>query len=801
MGPLLFDLRHALRRLRRSPGFAIVAVGTLAVAIGAATAMFTVVDGVLLRTLPYPESERLIRVWHDNARTEDPRETVSYETFRELVDAVSSLDGAAGISPRWSFALGGEGEPEHLQGYWVSASFFELLGVRPQHGRGLLSDEDRPGGAPVALISHGLWERRFGSDRAVVGDAITLDGEPVTVVGIMPADFRFGEVVDIWLPLALNPIVGRGRQVRWVDVVARLAPGSRLEGAREEVAAFLQRLEEDHPDANGGLGATVEDLQTAVVGDVRSTLWILLGGVGLVLLIACANISNLLLARLAARRHEFATRSALGAGRGRIVRQTLTESLTLSFLGAVGGAVLAFWLLEMLRVVGPADLPRLQEVALDLRVLGVAAGLAVAAGLVVGLSPALTAARTAARPAVGGGERSPIGGEGRLRGVLVVSQVALALVLVAGGGLLLRSFVELVRVDPGFRADGVLTLQLGWPADFDGDQAAFYDALFADIEGLPGVQAAGGVTRLPLGDAVSTRLEIQGQGVAEGEQPEVEFRRAGGDYFGAMGIPVLRGRAFDERDGPDTPPVMVVSQSAAERLWPSEDAVGEEVRFWFEGITPDAPWLEVVGVTGDVRHFGLDEAPPPVVYVPFSQGPPSSPLVAVRAEGDPVALAGPVRERIRALAPGAVVWDVQTMGTRVAASLAGRRFSLMLVGVFGLLALGLAGLGIYGAVAYGVRARTREIGIRMTLGASRQEVVRSVATGGFRLAAAGLVIGLIATLLGSRVLECLLFGVDPTDPLALVGVTALFAAIAALAAWLPARRAARIDPMEALRHE
>lgn len=801
MRGFLIDFRQALRQLRRAPGFVTIAVATLALTIGATTAVFTVVDGVLLQALPYPDSERLIRVWHENVRTEDPRETVSHETFRELVDQVPSVDAAAGISPRWSFALRGDEAPERIQGYWVSASFFELLGARPIHGRGILAEEDRTGASPVAVLSHALWQRRFGGDPGVVGSTITLDSGPVTVVGVMPAGFRFGEPADVWLPLALNPIADNGRQVRWVDVVARLAPGRAAADARPEIAAFMRRLEELHPDANAGLRATVEDLHTAVVGDVRPALWTLLAGVGLVLLIGCANVSNLLLTRLAVRRDEFATRRALGAARGRVVRQTFVEALTLTLLGALGGTMLAFWFIEALRWVGPADLPRLQEVAMDLRALGAATGLALAAAVVVGLSPALTAAKAGARPLLGSGARDVKAAGGRLRRALVVSQLALALVLVVGGGLLLRSFVELMRTDPGFRTQGVLTLQMGLPDDVESDRTVLYEELFEEIGALPGVEAVGGVTRLPLGDAVSTRLQIEGRAVAEGDQPEVQFRRAGGDYFQAMGIPILRGRGFDERDRPDERPVILVNRTAAERLWPDGDPVGHQVRFWFAGITPDAPWLEVVGVTGDVRHFGLDAEPPPVVYVPFSQGPPGSPLIAVRTEGDPGSLARPVRDRIQALAPEAVVWDVATMESRVSESVAGRRFSLLLVGAFGILALLLAAVGIYGVVAFGVRTRTREIGIRMALGATEGEVVRAAVAEGLRLAGVGLAAGLAVAVVGTRLMEGLLFHVAPTDPITLVGVTLLFALVVFVASWLPARHAARIHPMEALRHE
>jgi len=793
------DLLHALRQLRRSPGFAVAAILTLALGIGATTAVFSVVDTVLLRPLPYPDADRLVRVWHHNTRNDEPKETLAYETFQELPGSVRSIEAAAGVSPRWSFTLRGEGEPERLLGYWVSASFFELLGVRPAAGRSFLPEEDREGVAPVALISHALWQRRFGGDPAVVGRTLTLGSSPVTVVGVMPPGFRFGDEVDVWMPLALNPIAGRGRQVRWVDVVARLAPGATVEGARSEIGTFMERLAEAHPAANAGLLETVEELDVAIVGDVRPTLWALLGGVGLVLLLTCANASNLFLTRLAGRKERMATLSALGASRGRIVRQTFLESVLVSSAGAAIGAGLAFALVELLRVMGPADLPRLQEVAVDLRILGAAGGMAAASGILVGLSPAVTAGHAIAHPTARLGRGGF--GTGRLGKGMISVQVGLALVLLVAGGLLLRSFAELTRVDPGFRTEGVLALQVAVPGIEGEEGVAFYRELFAGLEGLPGVRSAGGTTRLPPGEGLSTRLEVEDRAFAPGNQPEVEFRRATRGYFAALGIPLARGRGFEERDGDDAPPVMLVNETAARRLWPGEDAVGKRARFWYAGIPPDAPWLEVAGVTGDVRHFGLDASPPPVIYVPFSQGPPGSPYLAIRTEGDPRSLAGPVRERIRELAPEAVIWNVEPLEERVARSVAGPRFSMLLVSGFAALAVFLAGVGIYGVVAFSVRARTREIGVRMALGAWDAKVVRTVAAAGLVPALAGLGAGAAGGVLGAAMIEDLLFNVGPGDPTVLGGVTALLALVAFLASWLPARRAAGVDPAEAIRHE
>ena len=801
MNDLLSDIRFALRGLRKNAGFTAVAVITLALGLGATTAVFSVVDGVLLRRLPYPEPERLVRVWHHNTRNDAPREQVSFETYTELVDGVAGIDAAAGISPAWDFTLRGAGEPEHVEGFFVSPSFFELLGVRPVVGRAFTPDEDRVDGEPVVLLSYALWQRMFGGAPDAVGRTLSVSGTVSTIIGVMPPGFEFLEPVDLWAPLTQNPLAGRGRQVRWVDVVARLAPGATVERVGPELDAFMTRLGEAYPEENAGLDATVESLYTATVGSVRPALWALFGAVAFVLLIACANIGNLLLTRASARQAELAVRRALGANRRRLVRQLLTESLVIGLIGGAAGLVLAFWLLEVLRVAGPADLPRLQEIGIDLRVLGAAVLASLVAGAACGLAPALTAVRDDLHTSLKQGGR--VAGEGaRLRAGFVVSEIALALVLLVGAGLLLRSFATLMNVEAGFEAEGVLTLQFGVPGHLDPlERVAFYDRLFEDLEAIPGVTGAGGVTRLPLGSQLSTRLEIRGREASDGERADVEFRRATGGYFDAMGIAMLAGRAFDGRDGPEAPPVMIVSRTAAERLWPGEDPVGRHARFWFVGITPDAPWIEIVGVAGDVRHFGLDESAPPVVYVPFSQGPPGSPLLAVRTPGDPLAIVGAVRDRLRALDHSIVMWDVQAMTARVGASVAGRRFNLLLLGLFSAIALVLAAVGIYGVMAYGVRRRSQEIGIRMALGATGRNVVRMIVRRGLRLTAVGLAAGLLGALLLTRLIRGLLFGVEPTDPVTLAGTTALLGLVALLASWIPSRRAIRVNPVDALRHE
>lgn len=798
MNDVLLDLRFALRSLRTNAGFTAVVACTLALGLGATTAIYTVVDQVLLRPLPYPRSERLVRVWHLNPRSVQPREGMAYETFRELTTEVPALAAAAGVSPQWTFTVR-EPELERVTGYWVSASLFDLLGA-PALGRAFGPAEDAPGGDPVVVLSHGYWQRRFGGDSTIVGRAISVGGGPATVVGVMPAGFRYGAAVDLFAPLGQNPLVPRGRQVRWVDVVARLAPGATIATARGEVAAFADRLARAYPAEAGGLGGDAASLTDATVGDVRPALWTLLGGVGFVLLIACANIGNLLLARATARRSEMAVRSALGASTTRLARQLLTESVVLAAMGGMLGLLLAAWLLSLLRTLGPADLPRLDDVVLDGRVLVVSALVTLGAGIAFGFAPAVDAVRTNLHGGLKQGGRTGGGAGGRLRGGLVVVEVTLAVVLLAGAGLLIRSFARLMRVDPGFRAEHVLTFQVAVPSSYDAPgRLALMDRLYADLDAIPGVQAVGSTTRLPLGTQLSTKLDVRDRPVPDGEQPEVEFRRAGGDYFAAMGIPVQRGRAFDHRDRPGTTGAMIINRGLAERLWPGADPIGRQVRFWFAGITADAPWLAVVGVVGDVKHFGLDAQAPDIAYFAASQGPPTNPLLAVRTAGDPAPIVPAVRDRVRAIDPEMLLYDVRTMEQMVHASVAGRRFNMLLLGLFGGLALTLAAVGIYGVIGYAVRQRTHELGIRMALGAARGDVLRLVMGAGMRLAGLGLVLGLAAAFALTRLMRALLFEVSPADPLAFGAVALVLAAVALVAAYLPGRRAIRIDPTDALR--
>lgn len=801
------ELRFALRSLRRAPAFTAVAVLTLALGIGATTAVFSVVDGVLIRPLPFRDPDRLVMLWHHHARTGDPRHPISYETYLAVRDQAARLESVSALIPFvWNVTLRSEEGAERLSAQFVSASLFPALGVAPALGRSFTPDEDHAGGPAAVVLSHRLWQGYFGGDPGLVGESITLGDSSVQVVGVMPPGFAIMEDVDLWLPLAGNPLTARGRQVYWLAGLGRLAPGATLDEATAEVATVMRRLELEHPESNTDLGTTVEPLHDQIVGDARAGLVALLAAVGFVLLIACANIAGLALARTARRRPELAVRAALGAGRVRMARVIVAESAVLAGLGGAAGTLIAVWAVALIRGAGWLEVPRLDTVALDTRVLVFAVGLTLVTGILFSLVPALRASHAAPHEVLKEAARA-VGSRrtARLRAGLVVAELAMAMVLLTGAGLLLRSFAGLMRVEPGFAVDGVVTLQLGLPSgayESAAERIAFYDRLFEELGSVPGVQAAGGVTRLPLaGEGVGTRLEIEGRPVPVGERPEIEFRRATSGYFDAMRIPVVAGRGFTAADGAGSRAVVVINRTAAHRFWPGTDPVGARIRPFTSD--PDAtPWYEVVGVVGDVRHFGLDRDVRPEMYIPFAQGqPPGSPLIALRASGTSAGLVTAVRARIRGLDPDIVVWDVATMRERLGDSVAARRFGSRLIAGFALFALALAILGIYGTLSHTVAQRTREIGVRVAFGARTEDIARLVARQGLAMGAAGLALGLLGAAALGRVLEGLLFAVGPLDPLTLGAVALVLLGTVLIAALVPARRAARIDPVEALRHD
>jgi putative ABC transport system permease protein len=801
IGDLWQDVRYSVRMLMKNPGFTAVAMLTLALGIGANTAIFSVVNSVLLRPLPFREPGRLVMVWHNNTKEGKLDDPVAHPTFLDLRAQSKRLEDAAGLTPLWRFAVPTPEGPEQVDGHWVSASYFQLLGVQPLKGRAFTADEDRPGGAPAVMVSYRLWQGHFGGDPNILSRTVPLNDSAAPIVGVLPPGFRFLDDVDLWAPLGQNPFLPRGRIVRLVRVVGRLAPGVSLQQAQAEMESIARRLEREYPDTNTGLGARVVALDEQIVGDIRPALLVLLAGVGFVLLIACVNVAGLLVARAAAREKEIAVRLSLGASRARLVRQFLTESVLLALLGGAGGLLCALWALRLLRRLSPADLPRIEEISMDGTVLVFTLLVSVLTGLVFGLLPAWWLSRSNLQESLKeGGRTTATGGTSRVRNVLAVAEVALALVLLAGAGLMVRSFAQLMQVNPGFRPDHVLTMQLGLPPSYSSQPAqrvAFYREMFARLEALPGVRAAGGVTRLPLGPGVTAKLEIEGRPVSAGEQPEIEFRRASTHYFQAMGIPLRAGRLFTERDTADALPVVVITEGAARRFWPGVDPIGKRVRF----LGPQAAWFTIVGVIADVKHFGLDADARPELYTHFDQNPPVGPVLAIRTSGDPTSLAAAARRELRRLEKELLISNVKPMTDVVSESVAERRFHTLLLGGFAAVALALAAIGIYGVLSYAVAQRTHEIGIRMALGAQRGDVFRLVVGQGMLLAVLGVGIGVVGALGVTRFLKSLLFGVTPMDPLTFAGAAVFLAGVALAACYVPARRAMRIDPMVALRYE
>ncbi|MFP5378793.1 MAG: ABC transporter permease [Vicinamibacteria bacterium] len=813
---LRMDLRYAVRLAVKTPAFSLLAVLALALGIGANSAIFTVVEGVLLRPLPYRDAGALVAVWNDNTREGRPFYPLSPANFVDVRDGVGDQVTLAAFQSFISTSrLETASGSETLLQVTMEPEVFSVLGRDAQLGRTLTS-----GDTDTVVLSHGYWQRRFGADPGMLGRVLTIAGVPRTVVGVMPADFVFPyqtmlgpdgftreRTVDAWLPLdlATDPFANRGaglvRNVHYFAVVGRLADGVTVDEARAAIAGVMSRLEQDHPEANRGLGATVIPLHEQTVGQVQAALLLLLAGVGVVLLMASVNVANLMLARSVGRQRELAVRVALGAGRGRLVVQALVESLVLSLAGALVALVFVQWIVQGLVAIAPAEPPRMQELRPDLRVVAFTAGIAALVGLFVGMVPALAAStpdvRLALQDAGRGTTASP--SRRRMRSALVVAEVALAVVLTVGAGLLVRSFSTLLAVDPGFRPDNLLTLQLTLPDRLATPEArqAFYDEMFATLEALPGVTAAGGTTRLPLGSTnVSTTVVVEGRDVPAGQAPEVQFRRALHDYFGAMGIPILSGRDFTVDDGPNAPPVVVINATMARRLFPDEDPVGKRIR---TGPSPTAAWLTVVGVIGDIRHSSLDAPPEPELYMPARQGPPVAPFVVLRTTTDAAEMADTARAALRQMEPHLSVFDIRTMEDVRATSVATRRFLLLLVSVFGALALGLAAVGVYGVMTLVVAERAPEIALRLALGAAPGVAVGLIVRQALALAGVGVALGLGAAWVLSPLAASQLFGVTAHDPMSLVVAPSVLLVTALLAALVPARKAMGVDVMDSLR--
>jgi putative ABC transport system permease protein len=811
---LFQDVRHGVRGFVKTPGFAAVAVATLALGIGANTAIFSVVNAVLIRPLPYPSSERLITVWNKYPKMGLSRASISGPDFVDRSQS-SRVFERFGVFTDASLNLTGDGNPERIRGIRASAGLFQVLGIQPALGRTFLPEEDRPGAEPVVLVSHGLFERRFGGDRAWVGRPILLNGKSHTLVGVMPDGFAYpSPQTEMWVPLALSAdqVNPSQRGNEYLAAVARLKPGVTPEAAQAEMDRITGKILRESPPSmreyleGAGWGCVLVPLKESVIGDSGKALLVLLGAVGFVLLVACANVSGLQLARAATRQREIAIRTALGAGRWRLIRQLLTESLMLCAVGGILGVLVAAWGVDLLIRMQPANLPRLEEVSLDSRVLLFSAALSILAAMLSGLAPALRLSRTSPNEALKEGGRSATGGLKHLRvqRLMVVSQVALALVLLVGAGLMLRSFESLLRVDAGFDPKNVLTAYVSLPPSRYPDpetMRAFFDRLLEKLEAPPGVKSVATSSLVPLVEGNWTAsFFAEGQEPGRGEaSPLASMRLVSPGSFRTLGIPLLQGRDFTDHDDPKSPGVVVVDAGAARRLWPGENPLGK--RITFSDSAEGAAWLSVVGVAGDIKDAALDREPMIHVYRPYAQQAIPGMFVTLRTESNPAGILPAFKQELRLLDPDQPLYAVRTMQSYVQDSLAQPRLRFILIALFASVALLLSALGVYAVISHSVGQRIQEIGIRMALGARRGDVVRLILGQGLPLVLLGACIGFIAALGLTRVLESLLYGVTAHDPATFAAVSALLVLVALAACYLPARRAARVDPLTALRIE
>lgn len=809
------DLRYAARKLAHSPGFSLVAILTLALGIGATAAIFTVVRAVILQPLPYDDPDRVVMVW--NQWKDEPKGRLSGPELFDYREAVPSLEKLA-VYAIGEMNLTGDGEPERARGAVMTAEMFDVLGVEPVLGRPFGAEEDRPGGEDVILLGHGLWQRRFGGDPAVIGRTIQVNGSPNTVVGVMPEGFRlpleFEEPAEaqLYMPLALDPADPGNRSSHYMVGVGKLRPGATQAQAERELGAEVRRWKEEGVlEPSKEFAASVVPVGEEVTGDVRPALFVLLAAVGLVLLIACANVANLLLARADTRRREIAVRTAIGAGRARILRQLLTESLLLAVLGGVGGLLLAMLGVEALIALAPAGVPRIDAVRLDATVLGFGVGITLLTGILFGIAPAVSASRASLSGVLRESGRGVSAGRARqrFRRALVVGEIALSVVLVIGAGLLIRTFWELRGIDLGFQTEEIVTARIALPSTSypdPEDVVSFFSELEERLEAIPGARAAGAARVLPLqGEIGDWGIDIEGMAEPEGNGFSADWQAATPGYMEALGIPLLRGRPIGEQDRADAPPVVVINRTLAERHWPGEDPVGARLRL--ASADDSRPWLTVVGVVEDVRHNTMTEEPRTELYLPHAQTSVAAGQtrrtmsVVLSATGSTSELLGRLREEVRAMDPNLPVADMLPLAEIVGEAQAQPRFVMLLLLVFAALALTLAAVGVYGMIAYAVTLRTHEFGVRLALGAEPGSIVRLVMRDGLFLVIVGTAVGAAGAVLAAQALRSMVYGVAVLDPATFLAVPLLLAAVALLASAIPARSAATVDPVVALRRD
>jgi predicted permease len=807
MGKLLQDLRYAARTMLNKRGFTLIAVMTLAIGIGASTAIFTVVDAALLRGLPYRSPERLYHLWESTPQKEFAQREFSYPDYQDyqqnqVLEGIAAYTGGGAI-------MSGRGEPERVLAPAASANFFSVLGVEPVIGRTFQPGDDKPGAPRVAVLTYGMWQRRFGGDKGILGQSLTLNGDIHTVVGVLPADFQFApRPSDLWRPYQPNEQQLTRRFLHGTNLIGRLRPGLSAEQAQTELSVIASRIEQEYKQSHAGTGLKLIPMHEQVVGQVKPILLVLLAAVGFVLLIACANVASLLLTRSLSRQKEVAIRSALGASRWRVIRQLLTESIVLSLVGGLLGLLIAYWSVGGLVAALPETqlnaLPFLKSLHLDASILAFSFGLSLLTGIVFGLAPALTSSRLDLNEVLKEGSRNTAGGAGhRLRSVLVMSEIALAVVLLIGAGLMMKSLLRLLQANLGFNPRNVLTMTVALPPAKYTEaprQMSFHAQLKERVGSLPRVSGVGTVNILPLQGGNTSRVNVEGDPIPPaGQEIEANIRTVDESYFQTLGVPIIAGRAFDQRDKPNDPPVVIIGKSLADRVFAGRDPVGR--RLVYAGI--QAPPIMIVGVVGDVKIGGLDDAIRPVLYYPFSQNAALSTNLVVRTDGDPTSLAAAIRHEIRTLEPDAAIFNVRGMEELISASPAAflRRFPALLISIFAGVALLLASIGIYGVVSYSVSQQIHQIGVRMALGAQTSDILKMVLKQGLTLALGGMMLGVVAAIGLTRLLRSLLFQVQTTDATTFASVLGTLFVVALVACYIPARRATKVDAIVALRYQ
>lgn len=800
METLLQDVRYSVRTLLKKPAFTAIVILTLALGIGANSAIFSVLNTLLLRPLPYSDPDRLVVVW-SVYRTND-KAYASAANFHDWKEQSQTFERLAAYDTE-RFNVGGGDQPEAVDGALVSADLFPLLGVKPVLGEPLRPEQEQQGQNRVALISNGLWLRRFGADKNVLGKTLTLDGNSYTVSGVMPANFNFPEKAELWIPLSFTPDEVKDRSYNHLSVIGRIKPGVSLRQAQTEMSTIANSLAQQYPESNAERGIRLVTLQDDMVGDIRLALLMLIVAVGFVLLIACANITNLMLARALRRQKEIAIRTALGATRLRLARQLVTESLILSLLSGALGILLAFGGVEFLTRISPGTIPRLGEISVDLRVVGFTVIISLLTGLIFGLAPALHASKPDLHNTLKEGKGMSGSGTGRQRARrwLIITEMALALVLLIGAGLLIKSFFKLSGVEPGFNPSNTLTMAVTlFPPKYKtrADLSSFYTQLLQRIETVPGVQSAGATSHLPFsGRDYGLDFNIVGHPlVSPGETMAARYRVISLNYLRTMEIPLLKGRDFTESDRREAPPVVLINETLAHRYFPNEDPLGKLLNL--EGY--EAP-REIVGVIGSVKHVKLDTEAKPEIYAPQMQAPQPTMTIVVRTTSDPLSFVNAMRSQVTAVDKDQPVYDVKTMDQYLSESVAQPRFRTMLLAIFAAVALILATIGIYGLISHSVNHRMQELGIRIALGAKPRDLFKLVVGQGLLLAIEGIVIGLIASIFLTRIISALLFGVSSTDPITFIGIPLLLIGVAFVASYLPARKAMKVDPIVALRSE